>query len=132
MDAKYINVSAIDTLLNHNDLSDEEFLNRCTTISTPRDLAMIRKWESALVEQIEDLSQALRVAPEVLTDTTGETFEMHFLTHRFLEAIDRVDDKWLYKEVIDHNYAARNTGGEKLAIEDISRLYHHIKSTKRA
>ena len=83
MDAKYINVGAIDTLLSHSDLSDAEFLNRCTTISTPRELAMIRRAESALIEQIADLSQALKVPPEVLTDTTGETFETYFLTHRF-------------------------------------------------
>lgn len=129
MDPIAIHIRAIDVLLAHSGLSEEELLNRCMSV-TQQMLASIRRSGFVFPEDIADITQALRVPRRVLTDVSGNALELYFLAHRILEEFDRLDDVDFYEFIIEHKYAARNTDGYRIDLDSVRTFYREYRSDR--
>lgn len=108
-----IYVPAIECLLTHNGMREEDLLARCDVVTGAR-LAKIRAEATrafALEEEVADLAQAFGVRPLVLVDKGA--FETYTTALDVLREEGQPHDAAFCDLALDHRYAARQSTYEQ-------------------
>lgn len=130
MAVQQIYVPAIECLLTHNGMREEELLAQCEVVTGAR-LAKIRAQAPrafALEEEVTDLAQAFGVRPMVLTDKGA--FDTYTTALEVLREVGQPHDPDFCDRVLNHRYAARESTYEQseysvpLSKQKVRDLYH--------
>lgn len=130
MDTVQLLVIALQHLLSHSGMREEELLARCQVV-TPYDLTRIKAANGTVLVHLEiaaDLAQAIGVPIQVLVDHGA--LDAYRLAKQVLEENGQPDDMVFYDMVIERRYAARTSSYERttsyvaLTIQDVRELYY--------